>query len=62
MNNIEGKRFYAAIVGIFVISVVTILLKFSAKDYITLFGLAYGTYATAQTITDIVENKNGGQK
>ena len=42
MNNIEGKRFYAAIVGIFVISVVTIHLKFSAKDYITLFGLAYG--------------------
>lgn len=60
--NIDGKRFFAAIVGLIVVSIVTIILKFSAKDYIQLAGLMYGAYAVAQTITDIVENKKGETK
>ena len=62
MQNIDGKRCLATIIGLIVCSVVTILMKYDAKSYIQLFGLLFGGFAVAQTITDIVENKNGGQK
>ena len=47
-----GKRFIVAIIGIICASVVTIILKYDAKSYIQLFGIALSVYTLSQTITD----------
>lgn len=62
MINIDGKRCLAAIIGLIIVSIVTVWLKFSSADYIKLAGLMYSVFVVSQTITDIVENKNGGVK
>ena len=59
MNNLDGKRCIAAIIGLIVVSAVTIILKYTSADYIKLAGIMYSVFVVSQTITDIVENKNG---
>ena len=62
MKTIDGKRCLAAIVGLIVVSIVTIILKYTSADYIKLAGLMYSVFVISQTITDIVENKKEAQK
>ena len=62
MNNIDGKRCLAAIIGLIVVSIVTIILKYTSADYIKLAGIMYSVFVVSQTITDIVENKKEVQK
>ena len=57
MVNIDGKRCLAAIVGLIVVSIVTVILKYGSMDYIKLAGIMYSVFVVSQTITDIVENK-----
>ena len=57
MSNIDGKRCLAAIVGLIVVSIVTVILKYGSMDYIKLAGIMYSVFVVSQTITDIVENK-----
>ena len=62
MNTIDGKRCLAAIVGLIVVSVVTVILKYTSADYIKLAGIMYSVFVVSQTITDIVENKKENEK
>ena len=62
MNSIDGKRCLAAIIGLIIVSIVTIILRYTSADYIKLAGIMYSVFIVSQTITDIVENKKEAEK
>ena len=60
-SNLMGKRFLLGALTILCGSAVTVILKFTAGEYIQLIAIVYGSFTISQSYTDAqkIKNQNG---